>query len=193
MQNHGFNHIGLATRDVDRTIAFYRDILGFTVVRYDKIEIEEGGHVRHVFLDCGGNQTISFVGPEGVPGVADWKTGINEGLGVPKGFYHFAFHAESEEELIKRQQSLIGHGIPVTHVVDHDWCKGIYFIEPVNGLSLEFCAYAREFNDDDRILSSRFKSPWAGFDYDASAYITQEKSRFEVLDSRRAEKELTES
>ena len=36
-------------------------------------------------------------------------------------------------------------------MVDHEWCRSIYFRDP-NGLLLEFCTTVREFNADDKIM-----------------------------------------
>lgn len=184
MKNGGLNHLGLATRNVDGTIAFYRDVLGFPVVRYDRAIIEEGGAIRHVFMDVGGGQTISFVGPEGVPTIPAWDAGINGGLGVPRGFYHFAFHCESIDELAARQADLLAKKVKVSPIADHDWCKSIYFDDPINDLSLEFCAYARAFNEDDRTLSTRFTAPLATFDYKMDSLAVSEVDRFKILKSR---------
>ena len=46
---------------------------------------------------------------------------------------------------------LIENGVDVTAVVDHDWCRSIYFNDP-NGLLLEFCATTRAFNEDDKVM-----------------------------------------
>jgi catechol 2,3-dioxygenase-like lactoylglutathione lyase family enzyme len=180
----GMNHLGLSTRNMDKTIEFYRDVLGFPIVRYDHANISEGGTLRHVFLDIGHGQTISFVGPEGVPGIADWDTGISIGLGVPRGFYHFAFHTDSEAELLQCQSDLVSRGIAVSPVIDHDWCKSIYFDDPVNGLSLEYSAYSRPFNEDDRTLSTRYTSSIRSFNYESDAMVLSEAERFKILERR---------
>ena len=95
----GFNHVDLATMDMAATKDFYTNILGFPVVRSDIIERETGGYAEHVFFDAGGGQMIAFAGlehlKEGVPENLD--TGINRGLGVRDGVYHFAFEAGSED------------------------------------------------------------------------------------------------
>jgi catechol 2,3-dioxygenase-like lactoylglutathione lyase family enzyme len=169
---------------MDGTIAFYRDVLGFAVVRYDRVTITEGGIVRHLFMDIGAGQTISFVGPENVPNIPAWDTGIAAGLGVPRSFYHFAFHCESLDELIERQVDLLAKRVDVSPILDHDWCKSIYFIDPVNHLSLEFSTYSREFNEDDRTLSTRFAGSIGTFDYETGAMALSEKSRFETLAER---------
>jgi catechol 2,3-dioxygenase-like lactoylglutathione lyase family enzyme len=186
MRNRGMNHLGLATRDIDGTIAFYRDVLGFPIVRYDRVTITEGGIVRHLFMDIGAGQTISFVGPENVGNIPAWDTGINRGLGVPRGFYHFAFHCESLEELIERQADLVRKNVNVSPVLDHDWCKSIYFDDPVNGLSLEFSAYSRAFNEDDRTLSTRFAASIGTFNYENDAMVLSERDRFRILATRGA-------
>lgn len=180
--NQGFNHVGLATNDIDATIAFYRDVLGFKVVRYDGIRIFEGGTIRHVFMDVGANQLISFMQPHDVPGVANpIEADINAGLGVPRAFYHFAFHCDSEVELQARRAQLLAAGIEVTDVFNHDWCKSIYFFDPVNGLGLEFTAYAREFTTNDAEFEQRIEAPIVAFNFDALGMKAGEDSRWEHI------------
>jgi hypothetical protein len=75
----------------------------------------------------------------GVPNVpTEYDAGINRGLGLPAGFYHFAFEAGSEAALADKRKELRTKGVDVTDIVDHEWSKLIYFKDP-NGLSLEYC------------------------------------------------------
>jgi len=67
MSHRGFSHIGLSTLDLDKTRAFYEDILGFKPVVADRIKITEGGHLRHLFFDIGRNQLLAFMEARGVP------------------------------------------------------------------------------------------------------------------------------
>jgi catechol 2,3-dioxygenase-like lactoylglutathione lyase family enzyme len=46
MADKGFAHSGLSTLDLDKTRDFYENVLGFRTVRFDAIEIEEGGQLR---------------------------------------------------------------------------------------------------------------------------------------------------
>ena len=106
MTHQGFSHIGLSTLDLDKTRAFYEGVLGFRPVVADTITIEEGGHLRHMFFDVGGGQLIAFLEPNGVPDVpAKYDAGINRGLGVPAGFYHFAFEAGSMAALAETRRT----------------------------------------------------------------------------------------
>jgi catechol 2,3-dioxygenase-like lactoylglutathione lyase family enzyme len=157
MSNKGFSHLGLSTLDMDKTRAFYENVLGFKAVRCDLIPVKEGGRIRHVFFDTGRDQLMAFMEARGVEGIpAEYDTSISRGLGVPPAFYHFAFEAGSEAGLEQKRQELKDKGIEVTDVVDHGWAKSIYFNDP-NGLMLEFCCLTREFNEDDAKIQPRFE------------------------------------
>ena len=157
MSNKGFSHLGLSTLDMDKTRAFYENVMGFRAVRCDLIPVKEGGRIRHVFFDTGRDQLMAFMEARGVEGIpAEYDTSISRGLGVPPAFYHFAFEAGSEAGLDQKRQELKDKGIEVTEVVDHGWAKSIYFNDP-NGLMLEYCCLTREFNEDDAKIQPRFE------------------------------------
>jgi|HubBroStandDraft_1064217.scaffolds.fasta_scaffold234926_2 catechol 2,3-dioxygenase-like lactoylglutathione lyase family enzyme len=151
----GFNHIDLATKDMAATRAFYEGILGFPVVRSDIVEFEGRGPAQHVFFDCGDGQMIAFASSDNMP--ADLDTGINKGLGLPPGVYHFAFEGGSVENLEALKASLEKHGVAVRGVEDHEgWCRSIYFVDP-NGLQLEYCCLSRKLTADDARPQVRFR------------------------------------
>jgi glyoxylase I family protein len=157
VSNKGFSHLGLSTLDMDKTRAFYENVMGFKAVRCDLIPVKEGGRIRHVFFDTGRDQLMAFMEARGVEGIpAEYDTSISRGLGVPPAFYHFAFEAGSEAGLEQKRQELRDKGIEVTEVVDHGWAKSIYFNDP-NGLMLEYCCLTREFNEDDAKIQPRFE------------------------------------
>jgi catechol 2,3-dioxygenase-like lactoylglutathione lyase family enzyme len=156
MSHRGFSHIGLSTLDLDKTRAFYQDVLGFRPVVADKIKIKEGGHLRHIFFDVGHDQLLAFLEPNGVPDVPRrYDAGINRGLGVPAAFYHFAFEAGSPAALADKRDELRPKGVEVTEITDHGWAQSIYFKDP-NGLSLEYCCMTRNLTADDATIQERF-------------------------------------
>jgi len=158
MANRGFSHIGLATLDLEKTRSFYEESLGFETVRFDIIEVQEGGQIRHAIMDTGRDQAIAFMEARGVPGIpAEFDAGINRGLGLPSAFYHFAFEAGSEAALQEKRSQLIARGVKVSEVVDHDFAKSIYFKDP-NGIQLEFCCSTRDLKDEDAELKVRVKA-----------------------------------
>jgi catechol 2,3-dioxygenase-like lactoylglutathione lyase family enzyme len=159
MRHRGFSHIGLSTLNLDKTREFYEGVLGFKPVVADTIKIEEGGRLRHIFFNVGRDQLIAFLEPNGVPDVpAKYDAGINRGLGVPAGFYHFAFEAGSAAALAEKRDELRAKGVETTDVVDHGWAQSIYFKDP-NGLSLEYSCMVRHLTEDDARMQERFTLP----------------------------------
>src|SRR5215469_4000736 len=67
MRHRGFSHIGLSTLDLDKTCAFYEGVLGFKAVDDVTIKIEEGGSLRHLFFDVGGQRISAFPNQAGFP------------------------------------------------------------------------------------------------------------------------------
>jgi catechol-2,3-dioxygenase len=157
MSHRGFSHIGLSTLDLDKTREFYENVLGFKPVVCDTITVKEGGKIRHIFFDTGHDQLIAFMEARDVPGVpGEYDAGINRGLGLPGGIYHFAFEAGNEAALAQKREELLGKGVKVSGIVDHNWSKSIYFKDP-NGIALEYCCLTREFNENDARMQDRFK------------------------------------
>ena len=100
LKTRGINHIDLGTRDMEATRAFYEGVLGFPLVRADLVEIGDNGRMKHFFFDAGNGQLIGFMSGEDVDGYPkDFDSGINRGLGLARGVYHFAFDAETEADL----------------------------------------------------------------------------------------------
>ena len=61
--NQGMHHVGLATHDMERTIEFYEEVLGFPAVVCEMIEMPNGGAVRHAFFDAGGGELVAAGSP----------------------------------------------------------------------------------------------------------------------------------
>jgi catechol 2,3-dioxygenase-like lactoylglutathione lyase family enzyme len=147
------------TLDLDKTRKFYEGVLGFKAVVADTIRVKEGGRLRHLFFDVGRDQLIAFLEPQGVPDVpANYDAGINRGLGVPAGFYHFAFEAGSPAALAEKRDELRAKGVETTEIVDHEWAQSIYFKDP-NGLSLEYCCVVRNLTENDAAMQERLTIP----------------------------------
>ena len=90
-------------------------MLGFKPIVADTITIKEGGHLRHMFFDVGRGQLIAFLEPNGVADVpAKYDAGINRGLGLPAGFYYFAFEAGSPAALAEKRDELRAKGVETT-------------------------------------------------------------------------------
>jgi catechol 2,3-dioxygenase-like lactoylglutathione lyase family enzyme len=158
LETRGLNHIDPGTKDMEATRAFYEDVLGFPLVRADLVEIGDDGVLQHFFFDIGNGQLMGFMSRQNVRGYPkDFDAGINKGLGLAPGVYHFAFDAETEQDLLRIRAHLESHGVKVRGPVDHEgWSKSIYFRDP-NGLQLEVCHIVRPFVADDATPQLRFR------------------------------------
>ena len=119
-------HILMSVRDVERSKAFYTQILGFKVLEQDP---NHGG----VFLALGdyGNTLDLFpsTNPDAYPQPKARPT-PRDGLGVK----HTAFAVETEKDLAQAYFSLKDAGVPVHSAVDHESQKSIYFYDPDDNL-----------------------------------------------------------
>ncbi len=139
MRYQGIHHLAMATNDMDKTVRFYRDILGMPLVA--TTGNRPGRPYRHYFFQLGAQQTIAFF---------EWP-GMLEEFHKPAGlpaqgqvqFDHVSFGVTNVEELEKLQQDLRAKGVEVTEIVDHHICKSIYFTDP-NGIALEASAWTMD-------------------------------------------------
>lgn len=146
---NGFSHVGVSTHDMDRTIRFYEHVLGCKRLAEERIDVEQGGTLRQVSFDVGNGQYLVFMEPRGVPGIPDdYDTGINRALGVPGGMYHFALRVASIDDLDRRRQALLEHGVEASNLIDLGIAMSVFFLDP-NGLQIELCCPTRAFTDAD--------------------------------------------
>jgi catechol 2,3-dioxygenase-like lactoylglutathione lyase family enzyme len=156
--NQGLHHVGLATHDMEATLEFYEEVLGFPAVVCEMIETPGGGSIRHAFFDAGNGEMVAFMELNDVEGVStNFDAGINRGLGTGAGVYHFAFKVRSPEELEQKRGELEAKGVRVRGIVDHGWCQSIYFRDP-NFLQLEFCCLSKELSEKN--LAGRHSESW---------------------------------
>jgi catechol 2,3-dioxygenase-like lactoylglutathione lyase family enzyme len=142
VQYQGIHHLALATNDMDKTVRFYRDILGMPLVATSGNR--PGRSYRHYFFQLGPQQTIAFF---------EWP-GMLEEFHKPAGlpargqvqFDHVAFGVASVAELEKLRQELQHKGLEVTEIIDHGFCQSIYFTDP-NGIALEASAWTEDIFD----------------------------------------------
>jgi catechol-2,3-dioxygenase len=119
------NHAVLFVRDLERSVAFYRDALGF------RVKAEMGGQAA--FMQAGASTNdhdlaLFAVGPSAGPSPA--------GRGAV-GLYHRAWEVDTLEEL-ERIATELADRDAVVGATDHGTTKAVYGRDP-DGLEFEVC------------------------------------------------------
>ena len=124
----GIDHLAFITDDMEKTIRFYRDLLGMQLVA----GIGHEGY-RHYFFQFGDNQVAFFE----YAGAQPMKRKFHgKPTKKPLGFDHVSFTVESRESLFHLKDKLEAAGFEVTGAVDHGTIWSIYFFDP-NNIPLE--------------------------------------------------------
>jgi len=127
---NGINHLAMATGDMDRTIRFWRDLLGMRLVA----GLGKPGY-RHYFFEISKNDLIAFFEWPGVEPVEEKEHGY-----PVKGsfiFDHVSFGVETEDDLWELKDKLTAAGFEVSEMIDHGFIHSIYAFDP-NGIPIEF-------------------------------------------------------
>jgi catechol 2,3-dioxygenase-like lactoylglutathione lyase family enzyme len=126
----GVNHLAMATRDMDTTIRFWRDLLGLRLV---------AGlgrpKARLYFFEIAEDSLIGFFEWPEVEAVAEKDHGYP--AKGPAVFDHVALGVEAEADLWELKERLEAAGFWVSEVMDHGFIHSIYSFDP-NGIPIEF-------------------------------------------------------
>jgi catechol 2,3-dioxygenase-like lactoylglutathione lyase family enzyme len=127
---NGINHLAMATGDMDRTIRFWRDLLGMRLVA----GLGKPGY-RHYFFEISENDLIAFFEWPDINPVEEKEHGYP--VKGPFIFDHVSFGVEKEDDLWELKDKLEAAGFEVSEVIDHGFIHSIYAFDP-NGIPIEF-------------------------------------------------------
>ena len=127
---NGVNHLAMATGDMDKTIRFWRDLLGMRLVA----GLGQPGY-RHYFFQISESDLIAFFEWPGVKPVAEKEHG--RPVRGPYIFDHVSFGVETEDDLWELKDKLEAAGFYVSDAIDHGFIHSIYAYDP-NGIPIEF-------------------------------------------------------
>jgi catechol 2,3-dioxygenase-like lactoylglutathione lyase family enzyme len=130
----GIHHLALVTASLDRTIRFWRDLVGLRL----RCRLGAPGYRQYFF--CAGEQTLlAFFEWPGAEPVPEKDHGVPR-LG-PLAFDHVSFEVGGEEELFALRESLAAAGFWVSEAMDQGFVRSIYTFDP-NGVAVEFSVAA---------------------------------------------------
>jgi glyoxylase I family protein len=123
MQLRGLHHITAIASDLERTVAFYRDLLGFAVVQDGPSD--DDPEARHVWFGAvaGGGGPGALLSFMQYPELPDAVVGVGS-------THHFALVVDSAEEQEAWRDYLREHGVDCTEVFDRGPFKSIYIRDP---------------------------------------------------------------
>lgn len=127
----GINHIALATNNMDRTVRFWRDLLGMRLIA----GLGEQGS-RQYFFEIAENCMISFFEWPDVKPMPDRDPGTP--VKGPFSFDHICIELKGETELSELKDRLEAADIWVTEVMDNGFIHSMFSTDP-NNIQLEFC------------------------------------------------------
>jgi len=127
---NGIHHLAMVTGEMDRTVRFWRDLLGMRLVT----GLGKPGY-RHYFFEISEHDLLAFFEwPDVLP--APEKDHGYPAKG-PIIFDHISFGVESEDHLWELKDKLDAAGFWVSEVIDHGFIHSIYSFDP-NGIPIEF-------------------------------------------------------
>ncbi|HEX8693942.1 MAG TPA: VOC family protein [Longimicrobium sp.] len=139
LATQGLHHVTMVSGDAQRTLDFYRGVLGLGLVK------------RTVNFDDPGAYHLYFGDRTGRPGTLltffDWGGAPRGNPGVG-GVHHVAMGVEAEAGLLKWKRRLADHGVRVSGPYDRRWFHSIYFTDP-DGQILEIATKGPGYTLDE--------------------------------------------
>ncbi|MFZ2594105.1 MAG: VOC family protein [Minisyncoccia bacterium] len=114
-------HVHLTVADLERSLAFYRDLLGFEVTtRYgaSAVFLSAGGYHHHIGLNTWAGK------------------GVTPPPAGHSGLFHFAILYPSRKELAKVLKKITDAHYPLTGTADHGVSEALYLNDP-DGIGVE--------------------------------------------------------
>ncbi|MFD2077663.1 Glyoxalase/Bleomycin resistance protein/Dioxygenase superfamily protein [Actinopolymorpha cephalotaxi] len=138
------NHAVLYVRDVDRSVAFYSDVLGFR-----RVDMTPEGFTGAAFLQAAGSANDHDLGLFEIGAQA----GASQAGRVTVGLYHLAWEVDTLAELDAVRARLVAAGALVG-ASDHSTSKSLYGRDP-DGIEFEVAWFVPAGLLDEATLAGR--------------------------------------
>jgi catechol 2,3-dioxygenase-like lactoylglutathione lyase family enzyme len=132
----GVNHLAMVTRDMDKTIRFWRDFLGMRLVA----GLGDGKY-RHYFFEISPQDMIAFFEWPDVEKIPEKDHGVP--VKGPFVFDHVSIGVGSDADLRELKGRFEAAEWWVSEIIDHGFIHSIYAFDP-NNIPIEFSAPVAE-------------------------------------------------
>jgi len=140
------NHAVLYVRDLERSVAFYTEVLGFR-----RVDMTPEGFTGAAFLQAGGSTNDHDLGLFQIGAAAGGSTAGRSTVGL----YHLAWEVDTLAELQRLHGELAARGA-LAGASDHGTTKSLYARDP-DGLELEIAWIVPADQLDDAALAARVR------------------------------------
>lgn len=131
MRITGLHHVTLIVADLERTTAFYRDVLGLALLREGANDDDPGARHFWFSADAAGS-------PGGLISFLEYSA-MGAGAQGTGATHHLALAVASAEEVGAWREYLASREIPATEVLSRSGLTSIYLRDP-DGHIVEICA-----------------------------------------------------
>jgi glyoxylase I family protein len=121
MRLRGLHHVTAIVADLERTIAFYRDVLGLRIVHDGPSDDDPSS--RHVWFGADG------AGPGALVSFMQYPQ-LPEGIVGRNSVHHFALIVETEDEQDAWRDYLRGCGVECSEILDRGAFRSLYVRDP---------------------------------------------------------------
>jgi len=126
----GVNHLALITQDMEKTVRYWRDLLGFELI----MTLGSPSY-RQYFFKISPKELVVFFEWPGAEKLPEKEHGYP--TNTPLGFDHLAFSVESKEDLFVLKDKLEYNQFWVSEILNHGYIYSLYTFDP-NNIPLEF-------------------------------------------------------
>ncbi len=162
------HHTAYVSKDLEKTRAFYEDIIGLPLVATWCESDELFGEMRtycHCFFGLADGSALAFF---------QFANERDQQLFGPKmpasPFHHIALSVDGEtQKSIAERLEKAGYRVPQTYVLEHGYCRSLYATDP-DGMIVELTcdsptAVTREVEDERRKNARRELTRWLAGDH----------------------------
>src|SRR5262249_3234171 len=162
------HHTAYVSKDLEKTRAFYEDVIGLPLAATWSESDELFGELRtycHCFFELEDGSALAFF---------QFANERDEKLFGPKmpdtPFHHIALNVDAAtQDAIASRIAKAGYQEPDTFVLDHGYCRSLYIKDP-NGMIVELTCDNPEANRDDvvkarRAAAHRILATWLAGDH----------------------------